>query len=250
MPNPSTLKDLLAKALGYPSLIRRIQAPIILRMLDLKENDVVLDAGCGSGYFTSEIAQKSQLSIGVDLKLKERLALILSKQSGKMYAAADIQRLPFADQVFNKILLSSVLQVVDDASLMRECYRVLKSEGIVVLTVPIEYYYFTKLNEIKPELGLKADAKGKAYYESKELARLLENNGFRILELEYSPKKLGSLVCEMEVYLWHRFKLPFLSSIAFPLFYSLLFFEHRADRRQRGNELIVKAQKKVPNSRG
>jgi cyclopropane fatty-acyl-phospholipid synthase-like methyltransferase len=47
-----------------------------MKHLDLQETDLVLDAGCGSGYFTSEIAEKSQLSLGVDLKLKQRLALI------------------------------------------------------------------------------------------------------------------------------------------------------------------------------
>jgi ubiquinone/menaquinone biosynthesis C-methylase UbiE len=244
MSTKSRLSGLLSKALGYPSLVIRIQAPTIMRMLNLQSTDAVLDAGCGSGYFTSEIAAKSHLSVGVDLKLMQRLALVLAKQPTKAYAKADIQRLPFADGKFDKILLSSVLQVVNnDALLLRECRRVLKKGGVLVLTVPLDYCYFEPLNKHKQQLGLKAGAIGKAYYKPAEVADALRNGGFSILEFEFSPKKLGSVVTELEIYLWHCFKLPFLSTVCFPLFYGLLFVEHRANRGQAGDQLVIKAQK-------
>ncbi len=244
MSSKSMLLDLLSKALGYPSLVIRIQAPIVMRMLDLQEADVVLDAGCGSGYFTSEIAEKSQLSIGVDLKLKQRLALVFAKQPRKRYISADIQRLPFIDEKFDKILLSSVLQVVaDDTTLLEQCHRVLKKDGVIVLSVPLDYCYVKRLNDYKRQLSIKADAKGKAYYKPEEVKDVLKKGGFSILEYEYSPKKWGSLSSEMEIYLWHRFNLPLLSSVCFPLFYSVLYLENRADYRQIGNQLVIKAQK-------
>jgi ubiquinone/menaquinone biosynthesis C-methylase UbiE len=243
MPRKSTLTDLISKALGYPSLIRRIQAPVILKMLDPKKDETILDSGCGSGFFTSEIAQKANFSVGIDLCLRERLALMISEQPGKMFAIADMQKLPFGHQVFDKILLSSVLQVVNDEALIGECRRVLKNDGIIVLSVPTEYCYFTSLNKIKPQLGLKAQARGKAYYEPKDLALLFRKFGFKIVSLECSPKKLGTLVCEMEIYLWHHLRLPLFSSIFFPFFYPLLYIENNADKQQNGNELIIKVKK-------
>jgi SAM-dependent methyltransferase len=244
MSTKARLTDLLSKALGYPSLVIRIQAPTIMRMLDLQRDDVFLDAGCGSGYFTTEIAQKTRLSIGIDLKLKRRLALAIAKQTNKAYAAADMQLLPFRDSVFDKILLSSVLQIVDDSSLLLECHRVLKDEGAVVLTIPTDYCYFRKLNSYKTELSIKAGAsKGKAYYSPREVAKVLRGGGFRIVKFEFSPKKWGSIVCEMEIYLWHRFGLPFLSSVFFSPFYSLLFLENRANRQQAGDQIVIKVQK-------
>lgn len=39
---------------------------------------------------------------------------------------ADVQKIPFKDKVFDKILLSSVLQVKDDEILLEECHCVLK----------------------------------------------------------------------------------------------------------------------------
>ncbi len=244
MSSKSILRETIAKALGYPSLIRRIQAPVVLKMLNLQRADVVLDAGCGSGYFTSEIAQKSCLVIGIDLKLKKTLALALGKQSNKTFATASVEEMPFIENKFDKVLLSSVLQMVNDRPLLEECFRVLKHDGQLVLSVPIEFCYIKELNQIKPQLGAKAEAKGKAYYTIQELTEVLKQAGFEILEVEFSPKKFGSLVCEMEMYLWNRLGLPFFSSFVFPLFYLLLYFEHKAKKNQRGNELIIKAQKK------
>jgi ubiquinone/menaquinone biosynthesis C-methylase UbiE len=243
MPNTSAFNELLSKALGYPSLVIRIQAPILMRMLCLGNHEVVLDAGCGSGFFTSEIAPKSQLSVGIDLKLKARLALALNKHPKKVYLAADMTRLPFAEKKFDKILLSSVLQMVNDASLLEECFRVLKADGQIILSVPLDYCYFKKLNDYKVQLGIKADSKGKAYYTPQQVMEVLNHAGFQVVESEFSPKKWGSLVTEMEIYLWHKFKLPFLSSICFPLFYFLLYLERKANRADVGDQLLIKAQK-------
>jgi hypothetical protein len=41
MPHKNIWKDLILKILGYPSVIRRIQAPIILEVLELKKDDTV-----------------------------------------------------------------------------------------------------------------------------------------------------------------------------------------------------------------
>ncbi len=244
MPNKSCLNDLLAKVLGYPSLIRRIQSPVILRMLRLNERESVLDVGCGSGYFTSEISKRSRLSVGVDLKVNQRLGHALSKQSGKIYLIADVNHLPFVGERFDKILLSSVLQVVkDDAVLIEECRRILRMQGVLVLSVPTDYCYFKKLNGLRSQIAKKSEVKGKGYYKPEAVLSLLTGMGFRILECEYSPKKLGSVVCELETNLWIQYNVPFLSSICFPLFYPLLYLEKRANKKQVGNELLVKVQK-------
>jgi SAM-dependent methyltransferase len=52
-------------------------------------------------------------------------------------ASVDIHGLPFADNTFDKILMSEVLEhLADDRAAMREVYRVLKPGGILALSVP------------------------------------------------------------------------------------------------------------------
>jgi len=47
VPDRICWKDLNLKMLGYPNVIKRIQAPVIMRMMELGKTEAVLDAGCG-----------------------------------------------------------------------------------------------------------------------------------------------------------------------------------------------------------
>ena len=168
----------------------------------------------------------------------------MSKLPNLNYIKGDVQKLPFAPGEFDKILLSSVLQMVkDDKALLGECHRTLKEAGIVVLSVPIEYIHLKKLNNHK--LGLKEmfGSLGKAYYAHDEVIELLVAEGFEVIQTEYSPKWWGSLIFEVGLSLRYRFGFPFSSPFLFPLLYPMAYFDRFANRKQKGNELIIKARK-------
>jgi len=153
VPNKTAWKDTILRVFGYPNVIRRIQAPVLMRMLQPEEDEVVLDAGCGGGFFAYEIARKCKISIGIDWNLSKGLSFAIGKQPKVAYVRGDVQRLPFSSKTFDKILLSSILQMVeDDKALLKECHRILKGKGVLVLSVPIEYCYLKKLNHLKPQL--------------------------------------------------------------------------------------------------
>lgn len=244
IPHRTLWKDIILRISGYPSAIRRIQAPVIMRMLGPEKGDIILDAGCGGGFFAYEIAKKCEISVGIDWKLNEGLSFATSKKPNVTYIKGDVQQLPFASGKFNKILLSSVLQMVkDDKSLLRECHRVLKENGLIALSVPIEYIYLKRLNELKPQLKEMFGSLGKGFYEYDEVMTLLAAEGFEIMEIEYAPKRWGSLVCDIGLYLRWRFGFPFFSPYLFPLLYPVVYFDRLAGRKQTGNELIIKARR-------
>jgi len=244
IPNKTPWNDLVLRIVGYPSMIRRIQAPVIMRMLKLKEDEVVLDAGCGGGFFTCEIAKRCKMSIDIDWNLSKGLSFVMGKQPKVAYVRGDVQRLPFASEKFDKILLSSVLQMVrDDKAVLKNCHRILKGKGVLVLSVPIEYCYLKKLNRIKPQLKKRFGAQGKTYYDYDEVIELLRNEGFGIMETKYSPKKWGSLIFEIGIFLWYHFCFPFFSSFLFPVLYPIAYFDKFADSKQRGNELVIKVRR-------
>jgi len=215
-----------------------------MRMLELKEDEVVLDAGCGRGFFTYELAKMCKMSIGIDWNLSKGLSFAMGKQPKVAYVKGDVQRLPFALEKFDKVLLSSVLQMAEeDKALLRECHRVLKRNKVLVLSVPLEYCCLKKLNFLKPQLKKRFGALGKAYYDHDEVIELLRNENFKIIEIEYSPKKLGSLIFEIGVFLWHHFNFPFFSPFLFPILYPIAYFDKFPDRKQIGNEVIIKVRK-------
>jgi SAM-dependent methyltransferase len=240
MPNRASWKQ---RIFGYRNLIRSIQQQTIFRMLNLQAGDLVLDCGCGDGYYLNSIVECKANPVAMDWGLPKGVVFLRNKQPKVPFLSADAQKLPFADSQFGKVLLSSVLQMVEnDEELLCECHRVLGNSGVLVLSVTVDYRFFDTLNTAKPELKARFGVRGKGYYSLVEVKGLLEKD-FRISEVEYSPKLLGSLLYEAELYMWYRFRIPFLSSLIFPIFGVIAFFDRHLGG-QVGDELIIKAQKR------
>jgi len=99
----------------------------------------VLDLGCGNGCYTAELARRAAFVCGVDLQipyLKE------FRQPIPRVAAVG-EDLPFASGSFDFITMIEVFEHTRcDEEVLKECFRVLKSGGFVVLFVPNKLYPF------------------------------------------------------------------------------------------------------------
>lgn len=240
IPHKTLWKNAILKILGNPNTIRRIQAPVIMRMLNPRRDDLILDAGCGGGFFTYEIAKICKC-IGIDWNISKNLSYAMRKLSSVLYMKANVQKMPFKNKTLDKILLSSVLQMVeDDEMLLEECHRILKKDGTLVLSVPEEYIYIKKLNKLKDMLNKKFDA-NKGYYTQDEIIELLRKRKFQIMEVEHSPKRVGSLLYELQLFLWHH-NLPLFDIFLFLLLYSIGYFDRLDNKNAKGCELIISAK--------
>lgn len=102
---------------------------------ELPKSGRVLDVGCGSGGMLAEI--DGPLGFGIDLS---PVALELARGRGlPRLLRGDCARLPFADGAFDAVLLLDVIYhaaVSDDAGVLRECARVLRPGGVLILHAP------------------------------------------------------------------------------------------------------------------
>jgi len=245
MPRKNFFENIVLKIFGYPNFIRRIQAPILMRMLDPASGDRILDAGCGAGVFTFEAAKVCQ-SVGLDFYINKNLCNANKVLPYLSYVRADISKIPFKDESFDKILLSSVLQMIDpDDHVLTCCNRLLKRNGVLVLSVPVEYVYIKVLNTYKNNLLLKFKSAGKGYYPFSEIASLLRDHGFEIMEFEYSPKRAGSFLYESWLYVCYRLGLPLFHAFYFIL-YPIMYLDKLDKKTNCGCEIIIKARKYGP----
>lgn len=109
----------------------------LIKNLLLKENPRnILDMGCGTGEtltFLKTIFPKAKLT-GVDVSSQ---AVKYTKNRGHEAKMADALHLPFADKIFDAVLLLDVVEhIEDDTGVVKEAKRVLKSGGIIIITVP------------------------------------------------------------------------------------------------------------------
>jgi len=106
----------------------------IIEKLDIKKDDVILDAGCGSGVFSFLINKiVGAKIIGVDFSFKH-LEIMKKKFPFLKSVRGDVGILPFKKEVFDKVLCYSVLHYVDLWSdTIKELIRVTKREGKIFI---------------------------------------------------------------------------------------------------------------------
>src|SRR5205085_5013589 len=106
-------------------------------------NKRVLDAGCGTGYGTAELAQDAASVIGLDISTE---ALDYARASyplpNIMFATGSGLLLPLTEASVDVVVAFEVIEHLNDYQLfIAECARVLKRDGLFIVSTPNTRYY-------------------------------------------------------------------------------------------------------------
>lgn len=115
--------------------------------LKLSDSDRILDLGCGEGrHAISAYMVNDVESVGIDLSLgdlettRERFQEFVEPENTNrslVISVASAESLPFADESFDKIICSEVLEHIHSyQQVIVEINRVLKTGGIAAISVP------------------------------------------------------------------------------------------------------------------
>ncbi len=106
---------------------------------------VVLDAASGMGYGTYLLSEWASRAYGIDLSNE---AIRFSQQNYKgdnlVYIPMSIQNLDFEDDFFDVVVSFETIEHVDEEiqkSFMNEIKRVLKSDGLLIMSTPDKYIH-------------------------------------------------------------------------------------------------------------
>lgn len=171
----------------HPKHLVKIEEPWYLR--EIKEDDVVLDLGCGNGQHSLKTASKAKKVIGVDYN---SLQLEIAKKQAKDKKIKNAsflkynleKKLPFDNYSFDKILCLDVLEHLNKRKqFLLEIKRVLKSKGIAFIAVPNKNTSWKKLQK-KVGLNFYSDPDHKIEYSLSEIKKLLALSGFEMLSIQ------------------------------------------------------------------
>jgi len=116
------------------------------RILDLmgfgtQKKSILVDIGCGKGYFTRVLSSLS-MAIGIDIR---KGAITAAKESSRKphFIIADICFLPFRKHSIDAVVCASVLEHIKDLdSAAKQMKDVLKKHGLLLAGYPIETKLF------------------------------------------------------------------------------------------------------------
>lgn len=150
----------------------------------------LLDAGCGTGYFLTQVhAQYPECSLyGIDLS-PEALNFATKNSSNTIkLSRGSVCCLPFADNAFDIITSFDVIyiaEVPDDLQALREFYRVLTPNGVLLLQVPAFEFLRGQHDEV---------VHTKKRYRRRQLTSSLSQVGFRVTRATYRVNFLFPLI--------------------------------------------------------
>lgn len=107
----------------------------LTRHVQLRAGQRLLEIGCGEGANLHHLRDSGVLRFGVDFSGAK--AAFARRATDAQTVTADATRLPFADRVFDALLIRDVLHHVPDVDgVLREARRVLKPGGALTLVEP------------------------------------------------------------------------------------------------------------------
>ncbi|MCR4410070.1 MAG: class I SAM-dependent methyltransferase [Candidatus Saccharicenans sp.] len=243
-------KSLLARLSGFHHNFRRIEeCSTLMRWLDPRPGEKILDVGCGDGFYTERIARKGAETTGIDIR-KKALARARNRCSSLKlrFIEMDAEELDLPENHFDKVISFCVIEhLQDDEKTLRQIARLLKPGGRLFLSA-----------DSLSNPGLRAEEKERhrrryhvnQFYNLEVVSNKLRQAG---LELERSRFVLSSpLALALSRFSWRLDDLPpILSPLRFIgyLFLgtvgllALHLFEPPPEKRKYGLTLLVEASK-------
>lgn len=115
---------------GYYAPLRKALCQIAER-----KGGVLVDAGCGEGYYTEALCQSFTHTVGFDLS-KDALKRAAKRVKDAEFAVASVYKLPFPDEGAD--LVSCIFAPLA----LAEFTRILKKDGYLLLAIPDEEHLY------------------------------------------------------------------------------------------------------------
>lgn len=153
----------------------------LIKQVILRDGDSILDVACGNGTLLRTLSKKASAhAFGVDLSEK-MIASARERYPNCTFAVSSCAPLPFKTESMDIITVSCAFHHFEDPhAFSDECMRTLKKNGMVYMAEP----FFTPVirwlaNTVIFPFSKSGDVK---VYSEKELRRIFEAAGFRVLE--------------------------------------------------------------------
>jgi ubiquinone/menaquinone biosynthesis C-methylase UbiE len=128
----------------FVRFIEGMRVKAIFKVIDIGIEDWVIEIGCGAGNVIDKAPPGKLFGMDISSSVLRKARQRLNEKVHLFQADAEI--LPCKDKSFTYIICSEVLEhLLDPSAAIKEMVRILKTQGVIVLSVPNE----SMINRIK-----------------------------------------------------------------------------------------------------
>jgi len=187
-----------------PEIVQRTERQF-LNSIDQKPNELLFDAGCGTGANLGKFSPLVRAIVGFDIsdqminRAKKRI--MREELSNVRLMIGTISNVGVKNDTFHKIICTSVLQYLDDEeceAALKELFRISRHNGIVVLHVKnlsslygCTLYFAKKIARLIKKPVTPDYYRTNIWYErtiSKLGARIVDYDSFGVFHISHLPK--------------------------------------------------------------
>ncbi|HUV42530.1 MAG TPA: methyltransferase domain-containing protein [Patescibacteria group bacterium] len=173
---------------------QEMRQKVVMELLNPSKGELILDVGCGNARDIELFSIKGAKCVGIDISegmIKAAKAKAKKENLKNVeFIAGDATKLPFKANTFNKVSCSETIEHMPDwRKAIREMRRVLKKNGLFVITTPnkISMYGLTRniFGVVRKSLGFFGVKVGKKHpYDvwktQGEVVSVLKKSGFEV----------------------------------------------------------------------
>ena len=150
----------------------------IIKLLEIRKKDKILDIGCAKGAHLTDIRKKTSAGCyGIDIS---PIAIKLNKDKKIKLSVADMEKTGFRSNSFTKVFSLGVFEHTPNSiKVFKELNRIMKIKGLAYISVPNKYSFFHITKNIKMLIGIWDLGYEKSFSKS-EINKLLNKTGFKL----------------------------------------------------------------------
>jgi SAM-dependent methyltransferase len=182
-----TFMDAMASAYLERTPWTELRLTALADLVQPHATDRILDLGCAAGALTHFFAEAGARVVGVDSEPRA-IAKARSVFPDLEFVEADVARLPFADESFDKAVAGDLVEHLDDeafTNMLREVHRVLVSGGTLSIYTPNPRHPIERMKA--RNLVLAQNPTHIGLRTAGELTSRLETNGYAVERMEWAP---------------------------------------------------------------
>lgn len=173
---------------AHLALVTKNRLKQILRDIEIRPDEMILDIGASGCWTTAILAAKSQNCFALDISLEKYVGLESADvffRNGNIFferIQADMHNLPFNQSIFDTVFLTNTCHHSSNLSaLFGEAYRVLKTNGrLVIINEPLKGLLRKDKNSVElSQVAIMDFNLNEHYYNMYSYLRALKRPGFR-----------------------------------------------------------------------